>query len=270
MRSPLAAWLGIARCALVVLSLTVALRAAAQELTPAEHLAEVEALYKTGDFDAAADRVNAMLRDEATFSGPDRARLYLMKARVELAFDRKDDLSLWLGKAHDADPSLTPDPVLDPPQIHAAWEDVKQLGAKTAAPAAPPPEASPEAPENPRAMLAAQQGTRDQRLLSRTLSIFPFGVAQAKNEQLGKAFAVATLHTALLAVAALTDNEVVRRNAEVAFAATWAASAYDGLKNDGRGLSVRLAPQVSEAHKLGVGLQLSWVPLEERKGSGGR
>ena len=90
------------------------------------HLKETETLFRAGDFDGAAKRVNDLLVDEAGLAPAERGRLYLMKARLETAFSRKQEVRLWIEKAFQADPTLTPDPVLDPPALQSAWEDVKR------------------------------------------------------------------------------------------------------------------------------------------------
>lgn len=90
-------------------------------------LRESEILFGAGDFDTAAKRVNALLVEEAKLAPAVRAKLFLMKARLEAAFGRKQpEVRLWLEKAHQTDPTLALDPVLDPPPLQAIWSELKK------------------------------------------------------------------------------------------------------------------------------------------------
>ncbi len=90
-------------------------------------LRESEILFGAGDFDTAAKRVNELLVDEAKLAPPVRAKLFLMKARLEAAFGRKQpEVRLWLEKAHQTDGTLALDPVLDPPPLQAIWAELKK------------------------------------------------------------------------------------------------------------------------------------------------
>lgn len=99
----------------------------------ADTLKESESLFSSGDFDASARMVNELLLHEADLKVEGRAKLYLMKARLESAFGRKHDVKLWLEKAYQTDPSLALDPVLDPPPLQAMFEDLKKTGKPAAA-----------------------------------------------------------------------------------------------------------------------------------------
>lgn len=89
-------------------------------------LQDIQRLFSAGHFERASRRVNEVLVLEKDFTARERAQLYLMKARLEMAFGRQGELKLWLSKAYEVDPDLTLDPVLDPPPLHATWEDVKR------------------------------------------------------------------------------------------------------------------------------------------------
>lgn len=120
------------------LILLFALAAAPQ--ARADTLKESETLFSSGDFDASAKKVNELLLDEERLKGADRAKLFLMKARLELAFGRKHDVKLWLEKAYQADATLALDPVLDPPALQAILTELKRAPK----PVAPPPAADAE------------------------------------------------------------------------------------------------------------------------------
>ncbi len=115
--------------ALVVLLLGGAAAAEAREgEVAAAKLKDAEALYAAGDFESASRGLNEILIRDQGLSPEARARLYLLKARLELAYGRSSEIRLWLAKAHDANPTLALDPVKDPPQLNAIWEDLKQEG----------------------------------------------------------------------------------------------------------------------------------------------
>lgn len=89
----------------------------------------VENLYGRGAFDEASRRLNDLLVIEVQLGPKDQGRIYLLKARLEFAFNRKDEVKLWLGRAHAADPDLALDPVRDPPPLIAQWEHLKSPAA---------------------------------------------------------------------------------------------------------------------------------------------
>lgn len=271
-------------------------------------LREAETLYSAGNFDAASQRVNALLAKEATMTPAERARLYLMKARLELAYGRTQELKLWLTKARETDPSLTLDPVLDPPQLAQVWNEVKPpkpkpgteqpfasmllplgaghfiagrgkdgglflatellllLSANVLTMADPLADPDGDGRTSPQAReifggvslfgaygyeltdmlsemeLASPEGAG---MMRSVLSIFPFGVAQAKNGDTYKAFGVATLHATLLTVGVLAPQDRQRRMALSALGGTWLLSVVDGMLNDDRPAKksgVRLSP----------------------------
>lgn len=97
-------------------------------------LPEIEASFAAGDFEATARRVNELLIRDFELPPERRAAVYLMKARLELAFDRPAELRLWLTKAYQTDPSLALDPVKDPPKLIAVYDEIrgapKRVGGK--------------------------------------------------------------------------------------------------------------------------------------------
>jgi hypothetical protein len=93
--------------------------------TGSSQLREVESLYATGEYSKAAQRLNNLLEVESTLASSERAQIYLMKARLELAFDRDREIKPWLRKAYQANPNLSLDPVKDPPQLLARWDEIK-------------------------------------------------------------------------------------------------------------------------------------------------
>ena len=115
------------RAALAVLLLIGAAPAQAREEGPAK-LKEVEALFAAGDFESASRGINDILIQDQSLPAEGRARVFLMKARLELAYGRLSEIRLWLAKAHAVSPNLTLDPVKDPPQLVATWEELKHEG----------------------------------------------------------------------------------------------------------------------------------------------
>jgi hypothetical protein len=109
-------------------------------------LAVGEQLYAAGDYDGASQQINELLARDGTLPAAERARAYLMKARLELAYGRQAEIHLWLAKACQANPQLTLDPVKDPPSLIAAWRELRKHQTQTAARA--------EAQESPGRFLA--------------------------------------------------------------------------------------------------------------------
>lgn len=103
----------------------------------ADTLKDGEQLFSAGDFDGSAKKVNELLLHEGDLKASERAKLYLMKARLESAFGRKHDVRLWLEKAHQTDSSLALDPVLDPPPLQLAWDDIKRASKPAKVPTEP-------------------------------------------------------------------------------------------------------------------------------------
>lgn len=93
-------------------------------------LKEIDQLFASGDFEGTQKRVNELLVKDTDLPAERRAQLYLMKARLELAYGHHGELRLWLGKAKRANPSLALDPVKDPPQLVAVWDDLKRAGGE--------------------------------------------------------------------------------------------------------------------------------------------
>lgn len=113
----------------------------------AEPVAAAEAMFAAGNFAQALRQVNDLLVEDQQISPSLRARLYLLKARLELAFRHTDELALWLAKAHGQDPALTLDPLIDPPGLVEVWHAViakpiqsggKLVPGRQSPPASPP------------------------------------------------------------------------------------------------------------------------------------
>ncbi len=107
--------------------------AEARDGSAATQLKEAEALFAAGDFESASRGINEILVQDQSLPAEAQARVYLMKARLEMAFGRGAEIRLWLGKAYDANPGLALDPVKDPPQLNATWEDLKRTRGTPAA-----------------------------------------------------------------------------------------------------------------------------------------
>jgi hypothetical protein len=255
----------------------------------ASRLKEAEALYAAGDFESASRGVNDLLIRDQGLSAEARGRVYLMKARLELAFGRGAEIRLWLAKAHEANPNLDLDPVKDPPQLNAVWEELKQAKGPAPAVAAQTTGGTGtlavgllplgighfDAGRFKDGLLFASSESffllasttvvekkSDQYLLGGVsflgiygyelydmlpslasnhpegtqslrfgLSFLPFGVAQAKNGDSAKAFAIASIQSVLLTVA-VTSEKTGQRNVGLGlFAVGWAYGILDGVSN---------------------------------------
>lgn len=198
---------------------------------------EIDALFLSGDFETTAKRVNDVLVRDHELAPDQRAGLYLIKARLELAFGRVGEIKLWLGKAYRDMPTMALDPVKDPPQLVGAWDEVRTASAAT--PVAAAAEEDPDAASG--------------RAMRRSLAYFPFGVAQANNQQPGKALGIAGLHLSLVTLAALAPERPERNAALGLFVVAWTYSILDGVENrkDGTKVAAIVTPE------RGVGLLLS-------------
>lgn len=275
--------------------------------SPAARLKEAEALFAAGDFESASRGVNELLIRDQSLAAEARARVYLMKARLELAYGRSAEIRLWLGKAHEANPGLSLDPVKDPPQLNAIWVELKQTrgggtavaqqttgGTGTFAVGLLPlgighfdagrfKDGLLFATSEALFLLASTtvvDDKSDQYLLGGVtfvgiygyelydmlpslsshadaasglkfgLSFFPFGVAQAKNGDSAKAFALASIHSILITLAVTSEKDGQRNVALGLFGAGWAYGILDGVSNHadrpGTAFDFRLVPTASQ------------------------
>lgn len=175
---------------------------------PATDLKQVETLYAAGEYEGAARGVNELLIKDQELPAEIRARAFLMKARIEMAYGQASESRVWLAKAYEVNPSLTLDPVKDPPQLHAIWGQVKG-GSKGPATQA--------------------TNAQDDRLRY-IMSYMPFGVAQTKNGHYERALLIGVGQTILAAVGATSEGVEQRRVAATLFFASWGYSIYDGVK----------------------------------------
>jgi len=106
----------------IVLCGTISVSARGQSDSVEQRLGAIERLYAFGAFEEAAQEANRLLERDEDLDRSTRSRLYLMKARIEVAFGRSGDIGLWLAKAKRLQPDLAPDPVKDPPPMIEGWE----------------------------------------------------------------------------------------------------------------------------------------------------
>jgi hypothetical protein len=307
--------------AALVALLGAARPARAAEPAPAP-LAAAERLYASGDYDAASRVLNELLVKDQEQPPPARARLYLMKARLELAYGRQSEIRLWLAKAHAANPQLTLDPVKDPPSLIAAWGDLRPGGGAPTASGgsalgfvvgllplglghfeaertkdgalfltseallllagATLPNGGDDAAHE-RARLAtgvsllgaygyeladllpdlARQSPDGAAMVRWSLSLAPFGAAQAKNGQTLKALAFGALDAALVTAATLAPDEDQRHAAAAAFGVAWAYGILDGFLNQRSAVSsadfqVTPVPFAGVGGRPVLGLAVAW------------
>lgn len=263
--------------------------AEAKDASTASKLKEVEALFAAGDFESAARGVNEALVHDQSLPSEAQARLYLMKARLEMAYGRVSEIRLWLAKAHEANPGLALDPVKDPPQLNQIWEDLKKTKGAPAVVAQQTTGGTGSfavgllpigighfdagrfkdgllfASSEALFLLASTTVVDDKKnqyvlggvsfvgiygyelydmlptlasshpesahSLRFGLSFFPFGVAQAKNGDSAKAFALASIQSVLLTLGVTSEKTGQRNVALGLFAAGWAYGVLDGVSN---------------------------------------
>ncbi len=271
-------------------------------------LKDIEALFAAGDFESASQGVNELLIKDQRLASETKARVYLMKARLEMAYGRSAEIRLWLAKAHEANSALALDPVKDPPQLNAVWEDLKTTKGGQAAVAQQTTGGTGKfavgllplgighfdagrfkdgllfATSEALFLLASSsvvEEKNDQYLLGGvsflgiygyelydmlpslsalhaeaasslrfSLSFFPFGVAQAKNGDSAKAFAIAAIQSVLLTLG-VTSEKIGQRNVALGlFAAGWGYGILDGVSNHadraGTAFQFRVLPTATE------------------------
>ena len=101
-------------------------------------LSEATTLYDAGDFGSATVMVNEMILNEGALAPENMALVFLLKARLELAFDRPLELRLWLTKARALGLPLTLDPLKDPPQLVSLWTEIGTMVRHSAIKSPPP------------------------------------------------------------------------------------------------------------------------------------
>ena len=178
-------------------------------------IAEASDRYNAGDFEGASRLVNILLVRDQSFSRIKRAELYLMKARIEFAFNRAGESTMWLRKAHVEDATLTLDPVKDPPPLVTTWSEISQ-----------------ESDELPIAAPAEQLGSM------KVTPFVPFGVPQLQLHEPYKALTLAAVHASLLAGTALSRDTTQRHIFIGLFAITWSYSILDA--SSGKSLDVAI------------------------------
>ena len=102
-------------------------------LTSSNSLEKAELNLSKGSFESAALDLKPLLIDDSSLSKAERARLYILKSRIDLAFGTEANLDIWLGRALKADPALFLDPLKDPPALVARWTELKRHSQKSTA-----------------------------------------------------------------------------------------------------------------------------------------
>jgi len=92
-------------------------------------LERAERHFSNGSFEKAAEDLNPLLVDDSALGRAEKSRLYLLKARLDLAFGNDSNLDIWLGRAFKSDPSLNLDPLNDPPLLVTRWTELKRRAA---------------------------------------------------------------------------------------------------------------------------------------------
>ncbi len=96
----------------------------AQSLTPDAILSRAEDHYSHGNFPAAQNELN-LLSPTQQLNNAERGRFYLLMARLDFVFNKGGTARQWLEKLYTAQPTAKLDPVADPPEALAIWEQIK-------------------------------------------------------------------------------------------------------------------------------------------------
>lgn len=250
-----------------------------------------EQIYEAGDYKKALQQVDNQLLRDFELTGHERARLYLLRARLLYAFDRIPEITFWLRKSHASDQTITLDPLLDPPVLIDTMRNIRQeeegfserqsavrgregsflvgvmpfgighmdagklkegtlfLATETLLIVASQTVANDSSGNRSRILgVMGFLGTYSYELLDMLpelmvrdrdkadslrygMNFAPFGVAQAKNGDLGKAFGFAALQSILLTVGAANDDRETRTAAYSALGISWVFSMVDGFSS---------------------------------------
>lgn len=102
----------------------------AQQVRLNDTLATAESSFAQGEYKVAANTIHGILVRDQQLPVNLRARAYLLKARLESAFARNENMSLWLEKLYLVAPSTKLDPLLDPPPMFNIWNSFSSKQAK--------------------------------------------------------------------------------------------------------------------------------------------
>jgi len=100
--------------------------------SPAAILELAETSWSKGLFRLASRQSAVLLLDDSRLSQQELSRLYLLKARLELTFEQVENARYWLGKMERVNPGAVLDPVKDPPELHALWQEAQAAGQRVA------------------------------------------------------------------------------------------------------------------------------------------
>lgn len=88
-----------------------------------KNLTDAETFFKVGEYANSEEVINRIDPAEK-FSDADLSRFLLLHARLEMVFGRTDNARIWFEKLVQHNPKLRLDPVIDPPEAIAIWEDL--------------------------------------------------------------------------------------------------------------------------------------------------
>ncbi len=106
-------------------------------------LSRSEDFYVRGNFSAAELEIAGLIKNEDALSQANKARLYLLQARLEFVFNEGTNALPILEKLHAVQPDAELDPVKDPPLALKMWSDIKGREKQTTKEAASPTVPSP-------------------------------------------------------------------------------------------------------------------------------
>lgn len=109
-------------------------------------LDQAEDLYASGKFEDAIDLASTSIDDKTKLNDTDKARLYLLRARLDLVFKRNDSARDWLEKLFRLQPNTKLDPIKDTPEAITIWSEIKEENARTNTEPVPAPKPVAAAP----------------------------------------------------------------------------------------------------------------------------
>jgi hypothetical protein len=165
----------------------------ASQNKPMMALTEAEKSFDLGQFQRAEQQADACLKQLTAYPSAEKSRLFLLKARLSFAFQRKTEMESWLREAHQTNAEVKVSRLKDPPELISYMEklqnsqDAKTTPAQASTPAQPTP-ASGQTQAAPAPAVAdpLKKKPFDAELKSAArfaVGIMPFGIGHFVNNQ---------------------------------------------------------------------------------------
>lgn len=136
-------------------------------------LDKAERQFDNGEFERARSTLTPILNSTSSLSQSQKVKLYILKSRVEFAFEGDKALQPWIEKLYDADPNVKLDPMKDPPAAHAVLKNLKNSKRVI-----------PQPTQNKELPIAVETSEYNVREISRYwVKLLPFGIGHFDAEQ---------------------------------------------------------------------------------------